>query len=428
MDQPFDPYYQWLGIPPRLQPPHHYRLLGLEVFESNPAVIEVAADRQMTHVRAFQLGPYSDWSQQLLNELSSAKICLLTPERKAAYDAELRKKLAASGDAAAGSAVTIGGSGGTFGAYSDDEELDLAPEPPSSFGGSSSKNRSSDSRVARRKASVPSRESPSASGIGKALPPEAQKPATAVKPAVMPSAPSPSLADVPVLPSTPARAWHYEPPYMAEYRRKFFENLVRVCVFLFILAIAFILFIVFVLPLFKESSTPPDEPPAGLSTVPSVPIEPPPPASRSGESANSGESVSTGGGAVPPPPTGVAEQPAERTKTVVSYTSPVTRTTSAQVSDPEAFIGRWRTYQDGRYVSTITLLADHSARDSRHPMVTGVWDLRDGEAHIEWNDGWRQILRQDRKEVRSMSFSPDDPYELQPVNDGTAVRDEKSPE
>jgi hypothetical protein len=26
----FDPYRKWLGIPPKDQPPHYYRLLGIE--------------------------------------------------------------------------------------------------------------------------------------------------------------------------------------------------------------------------------------------------------------------------------------------------------------------------------------------------------------------------------------------------------------
>ena len=46
----FDPYYNWLGIPPSEQPANHYRLLGVQQFESNPSVIENAADRQMKHL------------------------------------------------------------------------------------------------------------------------------------------------------------------------------------------------------------------------------------------------------------------------------------------------------------------------------------------------------------------------------------------
>lgn len=90
MDDDFDPYHKWLGIPPAEQPPDHYRLLGLSVFESDPAVIESSADRQMTHVRTFQTGQHSSKSQHLLNAISAARLCLLKPDRKAKYDRELR--------------------------------------------------------------------------------------------------------------------------------------------------------------------------------------------------------------------------------------------------------------------------------------------------------------------------------------------------
>jgi hypothetical protein len=90
MSDTFDPYYEWLGIPPKDQPPNHYRLLGIELFESNEKVIDRAADRQMGHLRTFQTGQHARESQRLLNELSKAKICLLNPEKKAAYDASLR--------------------------------------------------------------------------------------------------------------------------------------------------------------------------------------------------------------------------------------------------------------------------------------------------------------------------------------------------
>jgi hypothetical protein len=46
MGDAFDPYYAWLSIPPKDQPPHYYRLLGLELFEPNPDVIERVVDRQ----------------------------------------------------------------------------------------------------------------------------------------------------------------------------------------------------------------------------------------------------------------------------------------------------------------------------------------------------------------------------------------------
>ena len=81
MADDFDPYYTWLGIPPKDQPPTHYRLLGVELFEGNLDVVENAADRQMAHVRLFQNGPQGERSQKLLNEITSAKLCLLSPAR-----------------------------------------------------------------------------------------------------------------------------------------------------------------------------------------------------------------------------------------------------------------------------------------------------------------------------------------------------------
>jgi len=73
-----DPYYEWLGIPPKDQPPNHYRLLGLELFEENRNVIDAAANRQMSFIKEYQAGADSELSQKLLNELSAARLCLLS--------------------------------------------------------------------------------------------------------------------------------------------------------------------------------------------------------------------------------------------------------------------------------------------------------------------------------------------------------------
>ncbi len=89
MSESFDPYYQWLGIPPEEQPANHYQLLGIKWFEDNVDVISAAVDRQMLHLRTYQIGGYSDLSQRLMNEVVSAKLCLLDPKRKAAYDQKL---------------------------------------------------------------------------------------------------------------------------------------------------------------------------------------------------------------------------------------------------------------------------------------------------------------------------------------------------
>ena len=88
MSEAFDPYSQWLGIPED-QPPNHYRLLGVSDFEKDLDEISRAADERMALVKTYQLGKYSDLSQQILNELASARTCLLNPASRAIYDEQL---------------------------------------------------------------------------------------------------------------------------------------------------------------------------------------------------------------------------------------------------------------------------------------------------------------------------------------------------
>ena len=91
MSDAFDPYYIWLGIPPDDQPPNHYRLLGIELFEASGEVIEAAANRQMAYMQEVSSGEeHIDEAQKILGELSKARVCLLNGEKKTAYDADLR--------------------------------------------------------------------------------------------------------------------------------------------------------------------------------------------------------------------------------------------------------------------------------------------------------------------------------------------------
>jgi len=89
MSGAFDPYYIWLGIPPEEQPPNHYRLLGIERLESDTEVITKAAEAKIKQLRTFQLGEKFSFSQKLLGEIATARVCLLNAKKKAAYDAEL---------------------------------------------------------------------------------------------------------------------------------------------------------------------------------------------------------------------------------------------------------------------------------------------------------------------------------------------------
>ena len=84
-----DACYELLGVPAAEQPADHYRLLGLTRLEANRQVIQNAADRQMAFVRQLAGGPYSEVSQELLNQLAEARLCLLNPIRKEEYDTRL---------------------------------------------------------------------------------------------------------------------------------------------------------------------------------------------------------------------------------------------------------------------------------------------------------------------------------------------------
>jgi len=89
----FNPYHKWLGIPPADQPANHYRLLGLNLFESDPDVIDVATEQRVVYLRGCATGEHIAASQKLLNEVAAARLCLLNSEKKRKYDADLRKAL-----------------------------------------------------------------------------------------------------------------------------------------------------------------------------------------------------------------------------------------------------------------------------------------------------------------------------------------------
>ena len=96
MGKAFDPYLQLvLGFAIRSGRRIIIASWALRVFEADPDVIAMAADRQMTHLRTLQAGAQAELSQKILNELSAARVCLLKPDRKAAYDEQLRRQMAA---------------------------------------------------------------------------------------------------------------------------------------------------------------------------------------------------------------------------------------------------------------------------------------------------------------------------------------------
>jgi hypothetical protein len=91
----FDPLHKWLGIPPDQQPPDHYRLLGITRFESDTDVIHAAADKQLSFLHDFANGPQAAAAEELSNQISAARVTLVNPRKKAAYDLQLKSTLTA---------------------------------------------------------------------------------------------------------------------------------------------------------------------------------------------------------------------------------------------------------------------------------------------------------------------------------------------
>ena len=89
MDQ-FNPYQQWLGLSPQADAPSHYQLLGLEPLEGDSQRISRAADAAIARVRSARPGDQAAAWAKLLDELEDVRSCLLDPQQKSAYDAQLR--------------------------------------------------------------------------------------------------------------------------------------------------------------------------------------------------------------------------------------------------------------------------------------------------------------------------------------------------
>jgi|GEM_PF-3931077 len=93
----FDPYQQWLGIPPHEQPPHQYRLLGVPLFEPDLQAIALAADRLLGYLGTVSDPAYAPIASRLYEEIVTARTALTDPYRKAQYDGWLQQTLYAAG-------------------------------------------------------------------------------------------------------------------------------------------------------------------------------------------------------------------------------------------------------------------------------------------------------------------------------------------
>jgi hypothetical protein len=87
-----DVYKDWLGIPEGERPPNLYQLLRLVQFEDDISKIRKHYAKLNAHVRKYASGQYATESQNLLNELAKAMLCLTDPDRKQEFDESLGRE------------------------------------------------------------------------------------------------------------------------------------------------------------------------------------------------------------------------------------------------------------------------------------------------------------------------------------------------
>lgn len=88
-DEDFDPYHKWLGIPKDQRPPTLYQILGISPNEEDDEAIEAAAARQKLFIQEFQKGPRGRTATSILFQIEEAKVTLLNPTMRDAYDQRL---------------------------------------------------------------------------------------------------------------------------------------------------------------------------------------------------------------------------------------------------------------------------------------------------------------------------------------------------
>lgn len=106
-------YRAWLGVTSESLPPTHYELLGLTAERCDAQSIAEGFRRQMSRLNPHLSGEHAATAQRIASELAHARVVLLTPTTKRAYDAELvarRQKVSVAPPASASAAATTAGS------------------------------------------------------------------------------------------------------------------------------------------------------------------------------------------------------------------------------------------------------------------------------------------------------------------------------
>lgn len=91
-----DIYRDWLEITETARPLNYYQLLKLPQFEDDRNKIRKQYRQLNAHIRKYATGEYIDESQNLLNELAKAMLCLTDAARKEEYDHSLGREATAT--------------------------------------------------------------------------------------------------------------------------------------------------------------------------------------------------------------------------------------------------------------------------------------------------------------------------------------------
>jgi hypothetical protein len=79
------------------------------------------------------------------------------------------------------------------------------------------------------------------------------------------------------------------------------------------------------------------------------------------------------------------------------------------------FLGRWKLGDGAGNTFIATLKPDGVARKDRGD-EKGTWTVVSGEARIQWDDGWRDVIRKVDGKYQKVAFAPGSSYTDKPHN------------
>ncbi len=190
-----NPYQQWLGLYNFSgMKPNYYELLGLQFGESNPYVIEQAANEMATRLNSVNPGPDVALWNSIMAEIQNAQMCLCNPASRMEYENSLRGGMGGFGGGYSAGAAFGGGNMG----YSQ-PQMAQPPMPPVSggFGGGYSAGAAFGGSPAPQMATPPI---PSAPPVPSApsVPPVPSAPSAPAPTPVRPAAPQATPVATPV--------------------------------------------------------------------------------------------------------------------------------------------------------------------------------------------------------------------------------------